>query len=121
MFLILMAVPMNVSQIPPLWQVILRGILPVGSSILAAVTLLWPEKRRSGFVASEISSAPGAEIFPGRTTSGGGMARSAEAHAAPAAICLPGESLRPSSFHKKSLYASPIFRIQTVAIRLNAR
>ena len=38
--------PMNAPQIPPHWQGVMWGILPFGSSILAMVVLLIPEKRR---------------------------------------------------------------------------
>lgn len=40
------AVPVNAPQIPPHWQGLMWGILPVGSSILAIIVLLIPEKRR---------------------------------------------------------------------------
>ena len=40
------AEPMNVPQIPPHWQGVLWGILPFGSSILALLVVLIPEKRR---------------------------------------------------------------------------
>jgi hypothetical protein len=38
--------PVNAPQIPPRWQGILWGILPFGSSILAILVILLPEKRR---------------------------------------------------------------------------
>ena len=40
------AMPVNAPQIPPRWQGILWGILPFGSSILAILVILLPEKRR---------------------------------------------------------------------------
>jgi hypothetical protein len=40
------AVPLNVPQIPPHWQGLLWGTLPFGSSILAILVVLIPEKRR---------------------------------------------------------------------------
>lgn len=40
------ATPMNVSQIPPAWQGLLWGTLPFGSSILALLLALIPDKRR---------------------------------------------------------------------------
>jgi hypothetical protein len=39
------AVPLNAPQIPPHWQGLLWGILPLGSSVLALLVLLIPEKR----------------------------------------------------------------------------
>jgi hypothetical protein len=40
------AVPVNAPQIPPRWQGLMWGILPFGSSLLAIMVLLIPEKRR---------------------------------------------------------------------------
>jgi hypothetical protein len=40
------AMPVNAPQIPPHWQGIMWGILPFGSSILAILVILLPEKRR---------------------------------------------------------------------------
>ena len=39
------ATPLNMPQIPPHWQGLMWGILPVGSSVLALLVLLIPEKR----------------------------------------------------------------------------
>ncbi|MGD0515508.1 MAG: hypothetical protein ABSA29_19570, partial [Terriglobales bacterium] len=39
------AVPVNAPQIPPRWQGVMWGILPIGSSILAMFLVLTPEKR----------------------------------------------------------------------------
>ena len=39
------AVPVNAPQIPPRWQGLLWGILPIGSSILAMLVVLIPERR----------------------------------------------------------------------------
>ena len=39
------AVPVNAPQIPPRWQGVLWGILPIGSSILAMFLVLIPEKQ----------------------------------------------------------------------------
>jgi hypothetical protein len=39
------AVPVNAPQIPPRWQGLLWGSLPIGSSILALVLVFIPEKR----------------------------------------------------------------------------
>lgn len=40
------AMPINAPQIPPHWQGILWGILPFGSSIVAILVVLIPEKKR---------------------------------------------------------------------------
>jgi hypothetical protein len=40
------AMPVNASQMPPHWQGLMWGILPFGSSILAILVILIPEKRR---------------------------------------------------------------------------
>jgi hypothetical protein len=39
------ALPVNAPQIPPRWQGLLWGILPIGSSIFAMLVVLIPEKR----------------------------------------------------------------------------
>jgi hypothetical protein len=39
------AVPVNAPQIPPRWQGLMWGVLPIGSSILAILLVLIPEKR----------------------------------------------------------------------------
>jgi hypothetical protein len=39
------AVPVNAPQIPPRWQGVLWGILPIGSSILAMFLVLIPDKQ----------------------------------------------------------------------------
>ncbi len=39
------AVPVNAPQIPPRWQGLIWGILPIGSSILAMLVVLIPERR----------------------------------------------------------------------------
>ena len=39
------ATPINTPQMPPRWQGLMWGILPVGSSILAIIFLLIPEKK----------------------------------------------------------------------------
>lgn len=44
------ATPLNAPQIPPRWQGIMWGIFPFGSSILAMLVLLIPEKRRQEVV-----------------------------------------------------------------------
>ena len=40
------AMPVNAPQIPPRWQGVMWGILPFGSSILAILVILLPERRR---------------------------------------------------------------------------
>ena len=40
------AMPVNAVQIPPRWQGLVWGVLPFGSSILAILVILIPEKRR---------------------------------------------------------------------------
>jgi hypothetical protein len=40
------AMPINALQIPPHWQGLMWGILPFGSSLLAILVLMIPEKRR---------------------------------------------------------------------------
>jgi hypothetical protein len=39
------AIPVNAPQIPPRWQGLIWGILPIGSSVLAILLVLIPEKR----------------------------------------------------------------------------
>jgi hypothetical protein len=41
------AMPVNAPQTPPRWQGLMWGILPFGSSLLAILVILIPEKRRS--------------------------------------------------------------------------
>ena len=41
------ATPLNAPQIPPHWQGVMWGIFPFGSSLLAILVVLIPEKRRS--------------------------------------------------------------------------
>jgi hypothetical protein len=40
------ATPLNAAQIPPRWQGLMWGILPFGSSLLAMLVILIPEKKR---------------------------------------------------------------------------
>ena len=40
------ATPVNAPQIPARWQGLMWGILPFGSSILAILVILIPDKRR---------------------------------------------------------------------------
>ncbi len=50
------ATPVNSSQIPPPWQGLMWGILPIGSSLLAILLLLIPEKRSVEHFAAEPSA-----------------------------------------------------------------
>jgi hypothetical protein len=60
------ATPLNAPQMPPRWQGLMWGIFPFGSSILAILVLLIPEKRReevaSGYPVDE-------NLVPGRMVS----------------------------------------------------
>jgi hypothetical protein len=58
------AVPVNTAQIPPRWQGLLWGTLPFGSSILALLVVLIPEKRWHTRGAVEPSSTE--DLEPGR-------------------------------------------------------
>ncbi len=62
------AAPLNASQIPPHWQGLMWGILPVGSSLFALLVLLIPEKRRRE-AAEEYPITRDGSIFPGRLAS----------------------------------------------------
>lgn len=62
------ASPLNAAQIPPHWQGLMWGILPFGSSILAILVLLIPEKRRQQ-VTVEYSIAADETLVPGRLAS----------------------------------------------------
>ncbi len=62
------ATPVNAPQIPPHWQGLMWGILPVGSSILAIIVLLIPEKRRVR-VAVERPISAGDDFMSGRLAS----------------------------------------------------
>ena len=60
------AVPLNAPQIPPRWQGLMWGIFPFGSSILAILVLLIPEKERE----EAVESYPADEdLLPGRMIS----------------------------------------------------
>jgi hypothetical protein len=62
------ATPLNVPQIPPHWQGLMWGILPFGSSILALLVLLIPERRPLENRISYPSPAE-EEFVPGRLAS----------------------------------------------------
>jgi hypothetical protein len=60
--------PVNAPQMPPAWQGLLWGTLPIGSSILAILVLLIPSRRREELEAEE--SYPAEEtLVPGRLAS----------------------------------------------------
>jgi hypothetical protein len=62
------ATPVNAPQIPPHWEGILWGTLPFGSSILAILVLLLPERRRER-VARTYSVIPDEHLVSGRMAS----------------------------------------------------
>jgi hypothetical protein len=61
------AVPMNAPQMPPHWQGLMWGTLPFGSSILAILVLLIPERKR-------LERRAGVEFAPDENLVGGRMA-----------------------------------------------
>jgi hypothetical protein len=61
--------PMNAPQIPPHWQGLMWGILPFGSSILAILVLLIPERRREELAADEPYPSDSETFIPGRLAS----------------------------------------------------
>lgn len=60
------ATPLNAPQMPPAWQGLMWGICPFGSSILAILVLMIPEKRRQE-VAEEYPAEK--NLVPGRMVS----------------------------------------------------
>lgn len=65
------ASPMNLAQIPPHWEGVLWGTLPFGSSLLAILVLLIPDKRRRGVEEDEDAETPLAQdhLVSGRMVS----------------------------------------------------
>jgi hypothetical protein len=59
------ATPVNIAQMPPHWQGLMWGILPFGSSILAILVVLIPERRRQE-ARTRRSFATGEDLVPGR-------------------------------------------------------
>jgi hypothetical protein len=51
------AVPMNTPQVPPPWQGLMWGTLPIGSSIVALLLVLIPDKKRAAVTVPESESA----------------------------------------------------------------
>lgn len=62
------ATPVNAPQIPPRWQGLMWGTLPFGSSLLAIVVLLIPQRRRYASRA-DIPFAADENLVPGRMAS----------------------------------------------------
>jgi hypothetical protein len=62
------ATPLNVAQIPPSWQGLLWGTLPIGSSILAVLILLIPARKRQAMRRDYPYPADEA-LMPGRMAS----------------------------------------------------
>ena len=62
------ATPVNAPQIPPAWQGILWGTLPFGSSLLAILVVLIPEKRRDRY-GEEYLYATDENLLSGRLVS----------------------------------------------------
>ena len=60
------AVPLNAPQMPPRWQGLMWGIFPFGSSILAILVLLIPEKEREEVAESYPADE---DLLPGRMIS----------------------------------------------------
>ena len=63
------ATPMNAAQMPPHWQGIMWGTLPFGSSILAILVVLIPEKRRHEREKANVTPSPHEDLVPGRLVS----------------------------------------------------
>ena len=62
------AVPVNAPQMPPHWQGMMWGTLPFGSSILAILIVLIPQKRRREDYA-DVSLASDDNLVSGRMAS----------------------------------------------------
>jgi hypothetical protein len=60
------AVPMNTSLIPPRWQGLMWGTLPFGSSLLALLVLLIPDRRRPEDAEIESPNLTAENLEPGR-------------------------------------------------------
>lgn len=63
------ATALNAPQIPPHWQGIMWGILPFGSSILAILVLLIPQRRRAELAEEDEPYRTGRTLIPGRMAS----------------------------------------------------
>jgi len=62
------ATPVNAPQIPPHWQGLMWGTLPFGSSILAMLVVLIPQRRRYA-IHADVPIAADRELVPGRLAS----------------------------------------------------
>ena len=62
------ATPVNAPQMPPAWQGLMWGTLPFGSSLLAILVLMIPQRRRYGVWAG-VPRAADQELVPGRMAS----------------------------------------------------
>ena len=62
------ATPLNAPQMPPAWQGMLWGTLPFGSSLLAILVLLIPQRRRYA-VRSGVLTEADPDLVPGRLAS----------------------------------------------------
>lgn len=62
------ATPVNVPQIPPHWQGMMWGTLPFGSSLLAILVLLIPQRRRYAVRSGALITSD-EELVPGRLAS----------------------------------------------------
>jgi len=62
------ATPLNAPQIPPPWQGLLWGILPIGSSILAMLLALIPDRKPVATTASQPATSNG-DLVLGRLAS----------------------------------------------------
>ena len=58
------AVAMNTGQMPPAWQGLLWGTLPIGSSILAILVMFIPDKRRRGLREDDATVTPISSELP---------------------------------------------------------
>jgi hypothetical protein len=58
------AVAMNTAQMPPAWQGLLWGMLPIGSSILAILVMFIPDKRRRGLREDDATVTPISSELP---------------------------------------------------------
>jgi hypothetical protein len=57
------ATPLNNPQVPPQWQGLMWGIFPCGSSIIAMLVLLIPEKKRSASLVEPVLARDENPIF----------------------------------------------------------
>jgi hypothetical protein len=55
---------MNTAQMPPAWQGLLWGTLPIGSSILAILVMFIPDKRRRGLREDDATVTPISSELP---------------------------------------------------------